>query len=62
MGPVYETYELYLCDREGGRRFVAATTPSVDELMSRIREILKDERLEAVEVRQAGEHRFTVAA
>lgn len=53
------TFELYLCDDAGGRRFEPLLCTQM-ELMHRAREVLLSSGSRAVEVWEAGEHLFTL--
>lgn len=52
------TYELYLLDGEGGRRFEALTCRPVD-VSRRAQEVLSRDRSDTVEVWEAGKYLYT---
>ena len=56
-----QTYELYLEDAEGKRRFDTLLCRSVTEILPKVRDIITELNLAAVEVRVGGQHLFTIA-
>jgi hypothetical protein len=56
-----QTYELYLEDEEGERRFDTMLCPSVAEILPRVRELIAAQNLAFVEVHVAGKLLFTIA-
>jgi hypothetical protein len=56
-----QTYELYLEDDAGDRRFETLLSPSVAEVLPKVRALIAERNLAAVEVCVAGQHLFTVA-
>jgi len=56
-----QTYELYLEDDAGARRFETILCLTVADVLPRVREMIAQENLAAVEVRVGGQHLFTVA-
>jgi hypothetical protein len=56
-----QTYELYLEDDEGERRFDTLLCPTVAEILPRVRELIAQQNLASVEVRVGGQHLFTIA-
>jgi hypothetical protein len=61
-GPMYQTYELYLrSGPQGEPRFQPLTCPSAVQVMEMVRGLLDaDEAIASVEVRQGGQHLFTL--
>ena len=60
-GRMMQTYELYLEDEEGERRFDTLLCRSVAEILPKVRDMIAERNLAAVEVRVAGQHLFTIA-
>jgi hypothetical protein len=56
-----QTYELYLEDDRGERRFETLLCGTVAEVLPAVRKLIAERNLVAVEVRVAGQHLFTVA-
>jgi hypothetical protein len=56
-----QTYELYLEDDEGERRFETILCRSVADVLPAVRQLIAERNLAAVEVRVAGQHLFTLA-
>jgi hypothetical protein len=56
-----QTYELYLEDEEGERRFDTILCRSLAEILPRVRELIAERNLASVEVRVAGQILFTIA-
>lgn len=59
---MHSTYELYLEDQDGARRFEALTCANSGDLIAAVRRVLDQGGVRSVEVFQFGEHLFTVAA
>jgi hypothetical protein len=55
-----QTYELYLEDEAGERRFETILCRSIAEILPAVRKLIAERNLAAVEVRVAGKHLFTV--
>lgn len=58
---MHHTFELYVRHPGGHRQFVALTCPP-GEVMGRARQVLRELDGVELEVHQAGEHLFTLAA
>ena len=56
-----QTYELYIEDDAGERRFETLLCPTMAEVLPKVRAMIAERDLAAVEVRVAGQHLFTVA-
>ena len=56
-----QTYELYLEDEEGERRFDTILCRSLAEILPKVRELIAERNLASVEVRVAGQILFTIA-
>jgi hypothetical protein len=56
-----QTYELYLEDEEGERRFDTILCRSLAEILPKVRELIAERNLASVEVRVAGQVLFTIA-
>ena len=56
-----QTYELYLEELSGERRFETILCRSVADLLPAVRELIVKRNLALVEIRIAGQHLFTVA-
>ncbi|HWA60590.1 MAG TPA: hypothetical protein VG939_04410 [Caulobacteraceae bacterium] len=62
MSALRQTYELYLEGEHGPPSFEAVLCASRAEVIDVARRLLADRDLKAVEVRQFGEHLFTLAS
>jgi hypothetical protein len=56
-----QTFELYLEDESGERRFETLLCRSVADVLPRVRAMIAERNLAAVEVRVADQHLFTIA-
>ncbi len=56
-----QTYELYLEDEDGERRFETLLSGTVAEVLPAVRQLIAERNLVAIEVRIAGQHLFTLA-
>jgi hypothetical protein len=57
---VRHTFELYVCDEAGERRFQPLLCERID-VVQRAREVLTQQGAHSVEVWEAGEHLLTLA-
>jgi hypothetical protein len=56
-----QTYELYLEDDSGERRFETMLCRTVADILPAVRKMIAERNLAAVEVCVAGQHLFTIA-
>ena len=56
-----QTYELYLEEDKGRRRFEPLACETAKDVLPKVRLLLAEQDLSAVEVRLAGQHLFTLA-
>jgi hypothetical protein len=56
-----QTYELYLEDDAGDRRFETLLCATVADVLPKVRAMIAERNLAAVEVRVADQHLFTIA-
>ena len=56
-----QTYELYLEDESGARKFETLLCATVADVLPKVRALIVERDLAAVEVRVADQHLFTIA-
>jgi hypothetical protein len=63
VGPLYQTYELYLRRTDAERpQFEPLTCRTESDALAMARQMVADRGLASVEVQQMGRHLFTVTA